>query len=238
MSPEPDRCLGIVGGLGPIATARLYLNVCRLVHATNKVTPAVLVDSVRMPRLMEEAFVAAVPSADSERALLGIVSAAIARLVAAGAGAVCAACNTVQPLLLTEAARCRVAAIGLVDASIAAVRRGGYRSALVLGSSSARRIDIFGDAARAQSIALTYPSPVEQAEISRTILQLTHEHATTSVTAAIASICKNYEHRVDCVLLGCTDLSQVHDQRLAERPVIDSLTELGVAAAAFLRGEA
>lgn len=236
---SPDvRCLGIIGGLGPVATAGLYLNVCQLVHAAEHVTPAIVVDSVRMPRVLEEAFVAAVPCAENEDTLRDIIGAAVARLAAAGAGAVCAACNTVQPLVMTEAARLGIGAISMVEATIAAVRRKGYRSALVLAAASACRLDVYGSAARTAAVALSYPSASEQKEISHAILELTHERATSAIASAIATICRRYEQRVDCILLGCTDLSQVRTENLAARPVIDSLTELGVAAAAFLRGEA
>lgn len=232
------RCLGIIGGLGPVATAGLYLNVCQLVHATEHVTPAIVVDSVRMPRAIEEAFVATVPCAENEDALRDIIGAAVARLAAAGAGAVCAACNTVQPLVMAEAARLGIGAISMVEATVAAARRKGYRSALVLGAASACRLDVYGSVARTARLALTYPSALEQKEISRAILELTHERATSSVTSSIAAICRRYEQRVDCILLGCTDLSQVCTESLAACPVVDSLTELGVAAAAFLRDDA
>lgn len=232
------RCLGIIGGLGPVATARLYLNVCQLVHAREHVTPAIVVESVRMPRAIEEAFVAAVPGAESEDALRDIIGAAVARLAAAGADALCAACNTVQPLVLAEAARLGIGAISMVEATIAAARERGYRSALVLGAASACRLDVYGSAARAAGVALTYPSAPEQKEISRAILELTHERRTSPVTSVLATICRRYERRVDCILLGCTDLSQVRAENLAACPVLDSLTELGAAAAAFLRGGA
>ncbi|MGH7057060.1 MAG: aspartate/glutamate racemase family protein, partial [Acetobacteraceae bacterium] len=218
-----------------MATARLYLDICRLVLATNRVTPAIMIDSVRMPRVMEEAFVANVPCSERENELLGIVRAAIMRLAAAGANAVCAACNTVQPAFLSEAARCQVRPIGIVDAALAGVRRAGCRSALVLGSASARRRDVYGAAARALGISTTYPTDSEQAEVSRAILELTHERVTDSVIATITSVCRRHERGTDCVLLGCTDLSQVRDEPLGAYPVIDSLSELSVAGAAFLR---
>lgn len=235
MTAEPARCLGIVGGLGPVATARLYLDICQRVHAACNVTPSIMIESVRMPRAIEESFIAAVPCPESERTLLAGIRAAVERLAAAGVGAVCAACNTVQPLFITEATRSGVAPIGMADAAMAAARHGGYHSALVLASASTRRLDVYGPAARACGISLAYPEPADQAAISQAILSSTHHQATAEVAQALAYICRRYEHAVDCILLGCTDLSQVKDEPLARRPVIDSLTELGIAAAGFLR---
>lgn len=235
MIAEPARCLGIVGGLGPVATARLYLDICQRVHAACSVTPAIMIESVRMPRAIEESFIAAVPCPESERMLVAGIRAAVERLAAAGASAVCAACNTVQPLFMAEAARSGLAPIGMADAAMAAAQHGGYHSALVLASASTRRLDVYGPAARACSISLAYPEPAEQTTISQAILRSTHRRATGEVTQALAHICHRYEHVVDCILLGCTDLSQVKDEPLARRPVIDSLTELGIAAAGFLR---
>ncbi|MGH7070229.1 MAG: aspartate/glutamate racemase family protein [Acetobacteraceae bacterium] len=230
----PPGCLGIVGGLGPMATARLYLDICQRVHAASGVTPAIMIDSVRMPRAIEESFITAIPSPESERLLCAGIRAAVGRLVAAGASVICAACNTVQPLFMAEAVRSGVAAIGMAEAALGAVHRGGYRSALVLASSSTRRMDVYGAAARALGISLAYPEPVDQATIFRAILSSTHHRATGEVTPTLACVCRRYEGVVDCVLLGCTDLSQIGDQALGRLPVIDSLAELGIAAAGFL----
>lgn len=235
MIAGPARCLGIIGGLGPIATAQLYLDICQRVHAVSSVTPAILIDSVCMPRAIEESFITAVPCPESERMLLAGIRAAVERLVAAGASVICAACNTVQPLFMAEAARSGVAAIGMAEAALHAARRGGFRSALVLASSSTRRLDIYGGAARALGISLAYPEPTEQAMVCRAILSSTHDRATQEVTQALARVCCRYENVADCVLLGCTDLTQVRDAPLGRRPVIDSLTELGIAAAGCLR---
>lgn len=238
MIAERAKCLGIVGGLGPMATARLYLDICQRVHAASSVTPAIMIASVRMPRAIEESFIAAVPCAESKRMLRAGIRAAVEHLAAAGANAVCAACNTVQPLFITEAVRSGVTAIGMADAAMAAAQQGGYHSALVLASASTRRLDVYGPAASARGISLAYPDALEQETIARAILSSTHHQATSEVTQALACVCRRYERAVNCILLGCTDLSQVKDQPLAERPVIDSLTELGIAAAAFLRGSA
>lgn len=221
-----------------MATARLYLDICQRAHAASSVTPAIMIDSVRMPRAIEESFIAAVPCPESERMLLAAIRAAVERLAAAGASAVCAACNTVQPLFMAEAARSGLTAIGMAEAAMEAAQHGGYHSALVLASASTRRLDVYGPAARARGISLAYPEPLEQETIARAILSSTHHEATSAVTQALACVSARYECTVDFILLGCTDLSQVKDEPLPRRPVIDSLTELGIAAAAFLRRSA
>ena len=237
MIAEPACRLGIVGGLGPLATARLYVEICRQVHAKIGITPPILIDSVRMPRAIEESFITAVPSLDSQRVLLDTLRAAVERLAAMRVSAICAACNTVQPILIAEALRCGLRVIGMAEATVAAVRRRGHRSALVLGSSSAQRLDVYADAARAFDVSIVHPSAAEQADISQAILRLTHHEVKDLHREVIASVCEKYVSEVDCVILGCTDLSQILGGKLSTRPVFDSLTELGIASAAFLAGQ-
>jgi len=231
--------LGIVGGMGPKATARLYLGLTdRFSRVSGRDLPQLMIDSIAMTRQIEDAFLAGRvgPRSPELAEVRGLLAGAVRRLAGAGATLIAMPCNTLQDELARSCAAQAVKHIDMIDATVDAIVRAGVERVLVLATTTTCRADLYGAALLRHGIACVHPSPAEQSIIEahiRGALDLDPEHRQSGLAQLLHARRGTY----DSVVIACTDLSGDLGPERLPVPVFDSLKCLAKATTSrLLRG--
>jgi aspartate racemase len=220
--------LGIVGGAGVGASARLYEDVAVRVRRRSGQFPSIVIWSAPFGDALEAPFLAGDPDKDDIRAVVELVSEGVQRLVEAGATSVAMPCNTLQGVAETACMRVGVPFVDMIEATLEAVRVAGWTHAVLLATEATYALGAYerGD--------IVLAPPVGKDERTRVALAI--EAAIAGGAPAEAKL-RALVNRVRVpgggVVLGCTDLCG----RLGpEDGVIDSLACLAGACTAHLLG--
>ncbi len=219
--------LGIVGGMGPLASAELLSTIYRLNTPEHEQdAPAViLLSDPSVPDRTE-----AILRGETAE-LVGRLAAAISTLIEAGAGRVVIACFTIHRVLpeLPEALRRRV--ISLVDLTVEEVLADPRRR-LLLATTGSRRSGLFTGHPRwdeaAERIAL--PSEEDQEALHERLYRLKRGEAPEEMAAWLEELAGR-SPGTDGFVFGCTELhllarplAERWGEEMVRRRVVDALT--------------
>jgi aspartate racemase len=223
--------LGILGGMGPAATADFYR---KLVAATPAVTdqdhiPVVVVGD---PRILDRA--QAIGTRAESDVLAGMLQ-RLRHLERAGVDAVAMPCNTAHYWLPGLRAATDIPFISLVEASVAEARRHAVhaRTVLVLGTAATVNSRIYeAELARSAFISVV-PEPEQQEEVNR-IIAFVKAGAVRDAQARFEAASESWCRQADVVLLACTELPLAAERMLQDRNnLIDTTDALAKACVAW-----
>jgi aspartate racemase len=228
--------LGIVGGMGPKATARLYLSLAGRFSAQIGALPELLVHSVAMTREIENAYLAGRvgPRSPELAQVRAMLAGAIDVLVRGGAEQLVMPCNTLQDELRSLCTERGIDHVDMLDATVDAITAAGARRVLILGTTTTCRADLYGQRLRRHGIDCLYPGASEQ--------ELVEAHIRGALDlrpgqrSRLLELVHAYSSACDGIVLACTDLSD-HAVTEAEALVVfDSLECLAAAATRRILG--
>lgn len=225
--------VGVVGGVGPLATAYFLERVVRLTDAATDQDHVDLVVHQRASTPDRTAFLLGRSDGDP-----GPVMAAGARdLVAIGARAVVLPCNTAEPFLDEVRAAAGVPVVGIVHATVAAARGQvrGLRRVGVLATDGTLAVRTYHDELAAAGLETLVPTEAEQRLVTAVIYEQVKAGRPVDVAGLAAVADSLVDAGADAVVLGCTELSVVADQLapLTRAAVVDSVDSLARATIAL-----
>jgi aspartate racemase len=215
-----DRTVGVMGGMGPLATVDFFALLVRMTPADKDWNHLhIIIDNnPRIPSrsraiLFDEA--SPVPyMVDGAR-----------RLVALGAHLVVVPCNSASHFLAPVREALREAGVPVLDpvqATAAALRTSGTsRRPLVLGGMVTHRAELYGkaladsaesaeSAAAGEAIAPMRPSEAEQDEVAALIEALKHGTTSAAIVERTAAVIEAGRARgADGAILGCTEFGLI-----------------------------
>lgn len=215
--------IGVLGGMGPAASASFYTRLVQLTPATT--------DQEHFPVVMW-----ADPTVpDRTAALLGHgesilpwLETGVARLENAGATLLAAPCNTAHIWLPSIVARREIELVSIVEATAAAIAtRPGTVG--ILGTDATLSSSLYQEALAARGLKAVVPEPESQTSLVEAIYAIKHggraqlARADQLLATVIASI---HGRGADVVVNGCTEISMRLHGRHWAAPVVDSLEEL------------
>jgi aspartate racemase len=218
--------VGVVGGVGPLATAYFLERVVRLTDAATDQDHVDLVVHQRASTPDRTAFLLGRSHDDP-----GPVLAACARdLVSIGARAVVLPCNTAEPFLDEVRAAAGVPVVGIVRATVEAVgaRVPGVRRVGVLATDGTLAVRTYHDELAGAGLATLVPTEDEQRRITAVIYEQVKAGRPVDVAGLAAVADSLAAAGADAVVLGCTELSVVADllSPLTRATVVDSVDSL------------
>lgn len=217
-----DLTVGILGGMGPLATAELFAALVRATPADKDWNHLhILVDNnPRMPS-RSRAYLF------GETSPVPYLIAGAQRLLASGARLLVVPCNSAAYFLqpVRDAAR-GVPVLDPVQATSAVIVTGWGaerppRHPLVLGGMVTYRARLYSDALAGSHVQPRYPSEDEQREVVALIEQL-KAGAAGAAERVEALVERAVEGGADSVILGCTELTLVAARLGRTVPVYDS----------------
>ncbi|WP_380169467.1 aspartate/glutamate racemase family protein [Jannaschia sp. R86511] len=218
--------VGVVGGVGPLATAYFLDRVVRLTDARTDQEHVDLVVHQRASVPDRTAFLLGRSDEDP-----GPVMAACAQdLVRIGARAVVLPCNTAEPFLPGIEAAAGVPVLGIVRATVAAarLRLPGLQAVGVLATDGTLAARTYHDELAAAGVRAVVPSADDQATVMSVIYDQVKANRPADVAGLAAVVARLVADGADCVVLGCTELSVLAQALETASPhvVVDSVDSL------------
>jgi len=131
---EREPVLGIIGGAGVGAAARLYIDVAARVRAATGSLPRIALWNVPFSDTLEHAFTSATPDLDVRAEAEGLVGEAVDQLLAAGASVIAMPCNSLQRAAARECEQRAVPFIDMIAATMDAARADAQRVAVLIAT--------------------------------------------------------------------------------------------------------
>ncbi|MDT8439020.1 MAG: amino acid racemase [Wenzhouxiangellaceae bacterium] len=216
--------LGILGGMGPLATADFYTRLVRATPAARdqQHIPLVIAADPRVPDRT-----AAILS-NAPGPVRHALQAGLKRLERAGASAIAMPCNTAHYWLDDLKRSTRLEILSIVDAALdlAGQRLPDARRVAVLATEGTRRARIYETALAERGLHAEPTRTEERTEIDAIIAAVKAGHA-ESARAHLHAVIDTAHRRADVVLLACTELPLALDPGRAEPPwLIDTTAAL------------
>lgn len=218
--------VGVVGGVGPLATAYFLQRVVLLTDARTDQDHVDLVVHQRASIPDRTAFLLGRSSEDP-----GPVMASSAQdLVSIGARAVVLPCNSAEPFLPQVEAAAGVPVLGIVRATVAAARRRvpGLARMGVLATDGTLAARTYHDELAAVGVAAVVPTAEDQALVMAVIYDQVKAGRLADLAGLAGVVDRVAAAGAQAVALACTELSVLNDElvRLSPHLVVDSVDSL------------
>ena len=213
--------IGLIGGVGPVSTVNYYLELNRLYHNDFGVNeyPEIVIDSLSLNKVTTAL-------ADERYDIVCEIlkkSADILRNAGAECVAICS--NTPHIVLNQIVADLPLPIVSIVDANVQAVKNGGYKNVLVLGTLATMQSGMYQSILAENGISSVTPSAEDQQTIADIIFpNLENGIVDPDERLEILALVEKYVayQSVDAVLLACTELPLIIKPADLTIPVIDT----------------
>lgn len=213
--------LGIIGGLGPSTTAKLYLDLVNAYRKAKGRSPSLLISNVPMPLDLEDDIISKSRRVTEMRPYLLDCA---QELADAGAQIIAIPCNTAHVFLPDiEEAHSDKTYVDLINENIKQLSRHKYKKIGLLASSESYSSGIFDIAFHQLGLEIIKPNIGQRNILSDIILGVLNDRRSDASADALYKIINDLvDDGAECILLGCTDLTNLIDYDSLQIPVFDS----------------
>ena len=229
-----DKMLGVLGGMGPLASAHFMVRLTQLTPAVRDQdhVPAVLWSDPRVPdRTVADPSGAADPLPWLLRGIDG--------LERAGCGAIAIPCNTAHRWYDAMRAHARVPVLHIVDAAAAELRgmRTGSARIGVMATQAALGMRLYQDRLGALGWDCLVPSQDEMDRLVSPSIGLVKLNRMAEAYAPVVQVVQSLAARgATSVVLGCTEIPlAIQAGPTPDLPIVDTIDALARAAIAWAR---
>lgn len=234
---KPDRVLGVLGGMGPLASAQFMLRLTLLTPAERDQdhVPAVLWSDPRVPD-RAAAWSGAGPNP------LPMLARGLRGLAAAGCGAVAIPCNTAHGWIEGMRAATALPILHIVDAAAADLRRQAMPKGCVgvMGTAATLAMRLYQDRLAAAGWPCIEPTGEEMARLVLPAIAAVKANRVNDAYAPLAEAVRLLSARgAGAVILGCTEIPlglQAGPHGELGVPLVDTIDALARASIAWARG--
>jgi aspartate racemase len=229
-----EKRLGVLGGMGPLASAQFMVRLTQLTPATRDQDhiPTVLWSDPRVPDRT-----VAQPSGEADPLpwlLRGVES-----LQRAGCGAIAIPCNTAHRWYDAMCDAARVPILHIVDAAATELRRVGITSGRcgVMATEAALSLRLYQDRLGAQGWDCIVPSQDEMDRLVSPAIALVKLNRMVEAYAPLATVVRSLAARgAASVVLGCTEIPLgMQSGPSPDLPIVDTIDALARAAIVWAR---
>jgi aspartate racemase len=219
---------GVVGGIGPEATAAFYLETLRVCREREPaVRPEMVISSVRLTTEGERALLSGRDDANEE--YVRAVSTAVGRLERAGVDFLVVPSNTVCLILRDLTRISSLPVLDTIGETVASVGAKRFRRVVVLGTSQLSKSGVYRRSLEARGVEVVPLAETSQRELDGVIRSaVSSVIAPRDIASLEAVVEESLERGAEGAILACTDLQAVarHSKRLSggSVPIVDSLT--------------
>ena len=213
--------IGLIGGIGPVSTVNYYLELNRLYHNDFGVNeyPEIVIDSLSLNR------VTTALADERYDVVCEILKSSATILRNAGADFVAICSNTPHIVLNQIVDELPLPIVSIVDANVRAVKNGGYKNVLVLGTLATMQSGMYQSVLAENGISSVTPSAEDQQTIADIIFpNLENGIVDPDERLEMLALVEKYiaYQSVDAVLLACTELPLIIKPADLTIPVIDT----------------
>ena len=227
------KTIGIMGGMGPMATVDLMK---KIILATPAAT-----DQEHIPMLVDNA--PQIP--DRTKAILGQGESPVAamvksarRLEAGGADFIIIACNTAHYFLPEVAPQVKIPVLSIIETAADSVLARGCKSVGLLATSGTIRTGLYQKALSAKGITCIAPAADKQHLIDDLIYDGVKANNDAYDTSAVCQLLQDMQQNgAEVFILGCTEVPVAVSMYNLQGDFIDSTEELAKAAVKYAKAD-
>lgn len=215
------KTLGILGGVGPQTTSKVYLSVIERIRAGKDTNyPPIVIYNLPFPFAIEAE--AIIQGVNSEKMIPYLVDGAKI-LEKSGASFGILPCNTLHKYMGEICESVKIPFLSILNETANELERLNIKTVGILATKTTVESDIYGEVLRKRGIDIFYPSKSEQNDISGIIVELISGNEDDIHSNKIQSICNSLKDRgATGILLACTDLQLVISNVKSPVPIIDT----------------
>jgi aspartate racemase len=196
------KTIGILGGMGPEATAELYLQIVRIFQKEYGAKydddfPEIVIINLPIPDVVEN------PTAEEE--VRKMLVDGVKKLEAAGSDFIAIPCNTVMYYLKEMQDAVSIPILSILEETAKEVRKQEFSKIGVLGTEMTVSKNIYGDVLSNKE--LIYPTLEEQKKTTKVIMNILIGEKKTEDKNFLLGVVEGLKLRgAEKVILGCTEL--------------------------------
>lgn len=216
------RRVGILGGMGPAATADFYTKLIRATPAgrDQEHLPVVIWADPRVP--------------DRSAALLDggedptpVLRRGVAELVRSGCEVLAVPCNTAHAFLAEAIGDAAIDLVSIVEAAAGDAQRAGITKAGLLATAGTAASGLHAEALAVRGVGVELPTEAEQQAVTAVIAAVKAGTVDTEVRSALLAVVDGLAARgADGVISACTEVILALDGTAPSLPVIDPAVSL------------
>ena len=206
------KILGIIGGMGPMATADLFIKIIEMTDADcDGGHLHILIDNnTDIPDRTQSIL-------SGSDAPLRFMAESAERLTAQGADILVIPCHTAHYYYDALQRLCRVPILNMLGVLAQAARSAGYRQLGLLATDGVVQSGIYDSAFHGTGIELIYPDPEGQEALMRLIYRQVKAGKPDDVSALEPCLDGMASRGAEAFILGCTELPLVFSDRPGRR---------------------
>jgi|TARA_B100002003_G_scaffold142961_1_gene132309 aspartate racemase len=219
--------IGILGGMGPEATSDMYMKIIKIFQKKfnakfDKDFPEIIIYSMPIPDVVVEL--------DNEKLLISCLTKGVKKLEKAGADFVIIACNTVQYYLPEMKKAISIPILSVVEETSKKIQN--YKKVGLLGTEITLKKNVFGNLKK----EIITPTKKQQKIVTKVITDILTGNRVNK--GKIEKIIYNLQTKwAEGIILGCTELPLIIDQKDYPLEIFDTTQIIAEAAVKISRGK-
>lgn len=214
------KIIGIIGGMGPLATSKLYL---KLTDACKIERPEIIIDSVQMNLDFERNII----HGNADIAIFNrIIQKSISRLTNVGATIILIPCNTAHSVF-GDKSPMNLEILSMIGVTLKRIAKNNPKTVALLATKTTLDSNMYQFELNKLGILSYIPNTTEQQTIEDEINNVLYGNHTPKNPEKLELLIDNISKKSDLILLACTELSEIIETK---NNIIDSLSCLTEAA--------
>jgi len=221
MSPNGHKTIGILGGMGPSASASLYDKMLEYAQrefgaVQDDEYPPIVIYSLPLVGFDESGIV----DPDSVRSLL---IEGVKKLEDAGCDLIIVACNTVHIFYDDMQSAVKIPIFNIVKETAKRVINFHYQHVGLICSQSTTNAQLYENEFARHGIRVSTPSADQQKDLNRVIKHVMGGHQGLDDVLALKKIIRDYLHEgAEAIVIGCTEIPLAINQSHTDTHLFDS----------------
>ena len=196
------KTIGIIGGMGPLATVDLFSKIVHFTHAEQDADHlhVLIDDDPSIPSRMDAILRGGPDPAPA-------MCAAAKRLEAAGADFLIIGCNTAHYYYPAVHAAVKIPVLNLLDITAEEARQKGMQKVGLLATDAVLDLRLYEEALLSRGVEVVKPDPAGQKEVMHIIFDGVKAGKQTFDTSGLQKVLASFAAAgADTAILGCTEL--------------------------------
>lgn len=215
------KTLGILGGVGPQTTSKVYLSVIDSIRKNKQEKyPAIIIYNLPFPFIIENE--AIIKGINSEKMVPYLVDGAKI-LEKAGASFGILPCNTLHKYINEIREAVKIPFLSILEETLLRLKSLNLKTVGILATQTTIDSKIYANVLEKNGIAILHPIKTEQDDINNIIVELISGVKSDLHGNKIEMICKSLQGKgAESILLACTDLQLGTSNVNSTIPIIDT----------------
>ncbi len=222
------KSIGILGGVGPQTTAKVYLELITGIRESGAVHyPSITIYNLPFPFVIEDE--AIIQGINVEKMIPYLIEGAKI-LEKSGVDYGILPCNTLHAFIEEIRSSVSFPFLSILEETTMELNNRKIQKVGILASETTIQSKIYEEALKNRGIEICYPTPTEQDGINTLIVDLLQGKMETLQKEKFESICNMlYTRGIETILLACTDLQLIAPYTNPRATIIDT-TEILISA--------